>query len=116
MFQYDMYAEYSSSKKLCSKVIRKCTDDVPVLITTTIYKYVISSQAVGSILDRKRTCRSCVIAVEKLEEIGAPRWACLHLQQERQHKNCICIHVRQMWWANPIVKPLVAKLWGLSEV
>jgi hypothetical protein len=32
----------------------------------------ISLQAVGSIIDRKRTCRSCIIAVEKLDEIGAP--------------------------------------------
>lgn len=72
MFLYDMYAEYSSSKKLCSKLIWKCTDDVPVLNTPTIYKYVISLQAVGSTLDRKRTCRSCIIAVEKLDETSAP--------------------------------------------
>jgi hypothetical protein len=33
---------------------------------------VISLQAFGSTLDRKRTCRSCIIAFEKLDKFGAP--------------------------------------------
>lgn len=72
MFLYYMYAEYSCSKNLCHKLIWKCSDDAPVLNKTTVYKYVISLQAVGSILDRKRTCRRCILTLEKLDEIGAP--------------------------------------------